>query len=197
MVWLLALTLSLAPICRAAAAPSGEELFVPPLDGWKVLMYRKHLGGIDLTELVPPNQSDQDWSEMLTIEEIAGAPTKSAADILAAQIDLIKTQCEDVGAGPIVPGTGNGYETALRVVACMRIKGWTKGEVHLYKVVHGRDANYMVSRVWRGPAFGKTSVPITPETEKDWVHFMDRVVLCDVRDPARPCPPAGGPNPAK
>jgi hypothetical protein len=84
----------------------------------------------------------------------------------------------------------NGYETALRAVACTKVKKWNQGEVSLYKAWKGRDAMYLVARSWRGEPFAKGHVPVTPEITLRWLALVQSIVLCDTQDPKRPCPVA-------
>lgn len=193
----------LAAIVLAAgllAAPAlsqegGERLYVLPPHGWQIGFHGRQ-GEIELTELVPPGQTIQDWSQMLTIQIISGEPNKTAQDIMNAQLERVRSECADAGAGPASPGVENGYETVIRAVACTRSKRYGKGELNLYKVLRGHERIYVVARSWRGEPFEKAHVPVPPETTMEWLNFMNRVVVCDSRDAKHPCPTAG-PGPGK
>lgn len=178
---------------------AGEQLFVPPPNGWKVGFHDRK-GNVDVTEVVPAGQTVTEWSEMLTVQVISGKPSKAAQDVLKDQLVDIQNACEDVGAGQANLGVENGYETALRAVACTKSKQWGKGELNLYKVLVGRDRIYIVSRSWRGEPFQKDRLPIPPEKTAEWLGFMQHVVVCDSRDPKHPCPStdqAGGAAPQR
>jgi hypothetical protein len=166
---------------------AGEQLYVPPPAGWKVA-YTNKQDNIEVTEVVPAGQNVQDWTEMLTVQVLLDKPVKSPEDILKEQMADFQKECDDVGAGPIGPERENGYDTALRAIACTRSKQWGKGELSLYKVLRGRDRTYIVSRTWRGEPFDKERLPVSPDVTKQWLLFMHQVVLCDSRDVQRPCP---------
>lgn len=166
---------------------TGEQLFVAPPKGWKVGFHDRK-GNIDVTEVLPADQTVTEWSEMLTVQVITGKPSKSPQDVLKDQLTDIQQACEDVGAGQASLGVENGFETAMRAVACTKSKQWGKGELNLYKVLAGRDRLYIVSRSWRGEPFTKDHLPLTQEMTTEWLAFMQHVTLCDSRDPKHPCP---------
>jgi len=177
------------PLCapQPATAAEGEQLYVAPPAGWTV-GFHKHQGNIDVTEVLPPNQTVQAWSEMLVVQVIGDKPSKGPQDLLKDQLDQINGGCDDVGAGPVNLAIENGYQTALRVIACTKLKQVGKGELGLYKVLMGRDRTYIVQRSWRGQPFDKEHQPLPAEKTQEWLSFMHHVVLCDTRDNQRPCP---------
>jgi hypothetical protein len=187
---LLAVGLTFAALAAEAqqpTPPSGEQLLVPPPLGWKVGYHQKQ-GNVEVTEVLPPGQTVQEWTEMLAVQVIAGPPQKTPQEILKDQLEQIRKDCQDIGAGPVNLGVENGYDTAVRAIACTRLKQWPKGELGLYKVMKGRDRLYIVQRSWRGEPFDKQHLPVPAETTQQWLAFMQQVVLCDPRDPHRPCP---------
>ncbi len=143
---------------------------------------------VELTEIVPPGQNQQNWTDQVAVNILYGPSQQSPQDLLAQRVQLIQRECEDTALGPVSPLVENGYETALRAVACTKAKKWGQGEVSLYKAWRGRDAMYLVARSWRGAPFDKTHVPVPPETTLQWLAFVQSIVLCDTRDPKRPCP---------
>ncbi len=174
----------------AAQQPSGEQLFVLPPQGWKIGFHDRQ-GNVEVTEVLPPDQTVQEWTEMLAVQVVIGKGQKMPQEVLKEQMSDIQKDCTDVGAGAVSLGVENGYDTAIRAIACTRLKKWPKGELGLYKVLRGRDRLYIVSRSWRGEPFEKSQLPLPPETTQAWLAFMQQVVLCDTRDPKRPCPKEG------
>ena len=175
------------PTAGGAEEMTGERLFVPFPKGW-TMGYHERKGTIEVTELVPPGQTVGDWQEMLTVQMMDGPAKGSGPDLLKERAEMIRQGCDDVGAGPPAVSKENGYETALRAVACTRSKQWGKGELTLFKAVLGKERTYIVSRSWRGEPFAKDNLPVPADTTKEWLNFMQRVVLCDTRDPERRCP---------
>ena len=177
----------------AQSMPSSEQLFLIPPPGW-VLAYHDRQGNVDLTELVPPGQTAREWTEMLTVQMITGKPESSPQEVLKNQLGEVQKACEDVGAGPVGAAVENGYDTALRAIACTKSKQWGKGELNLYKVIRGRERLYVVARAWRGAPFAKDKLPIGPDVTKQWLAFMQQVRVCDSRDAQHPCPNTAPPR---
>jgi hypothetical protein len=189
--------LLVAPAARAQQ--QGEHLYInfkTMLPGWTLIPTQRGQG-VELTEIVPPGQNQQNWTDQVAVNILYGTPKMTPVDLLAQRVQLIQRECEDSQVGAVVPGVDNGYETAVRAVACTKTKRWGQGEVSLFKAWRGRDAMYMVARSWRGAPFAKNARPVPPETTVQWLAFIQAVVLCDSRDPKRPCPvPAAAPAPA-
>ena len=170
------------------AQTGGEQLFVPPPPGW-IVIHNANEDGVETTGLSPQGQTAESWTDMLAVAVTPGAPKKTPQDILKDKLAEIETACESVGAGPVGIAQENGYDTAMRAIACPRTKSLGKGEISLLKAMNGKERSYLIIRAWRGPAFEKDQMPLPAETTKQWLAFMNRVVLCDSRDPARhPCP---------
>jgi hypothetical protein len=181
------LSSSVRPSLAAGDGLTGEQLFVLPPKGWTVA-YHDAKGNVDVTELLPPGQTLKAWTQMLTVQLVSGHADKSPQDVLKAQVEVVKNACEDIGAGQVNLAVENGYETALRAIACPKTKQWGDGELSLYKAIVGKDRTYLVWRSWRGPAFDKANLPVPAETTQEWLAFMRQVVVCDSRDPRRACP---------
>lgn len=167
--------------------PASEQLFILPPKGWTV-GYHDNKGNVDVSEVLPPGQTLKNWTEMLTVQIIGGMSNKPAQEVLKDQLEIVKNACEDIGAGQVSVATENGYETAMRAVACPKSKQWGDGELSLYKVISGRDRAYVVWRSWRGPSFDKDHLPVPAEVTAEWLTFMRQVMLCDMRDPKHACP---------
>lgn len=176
-----------SPATQAQAPLEGEQLFLLPPSGWQI-GFHDNKGNIELTELIPPGQNNHDWSDMLTVEIVAGAPSQSTRQVLDNQFTQLQQECAGLSAGPVAMDTQNGYEIGLRAVACTKSKKWGKGEVNLYKVIRGRERLYIISRSWRGEPFEAGKMPLPPETTANWLAAMQAVVVCDTRDPQRRCP---------
>ena len=185
----------LLPVAAARAVDPGEHLYVDlagKLPGWTVTPVPR-ANNIELSLIVPPGQTVKEWTDQVAVEIFYGQPHGTAQDLLAQRFAEIGKACEDTAMGPISPVIENGYDTALRAVACTKIKGRDQGEVTLYKAWVGKERMYLVARAWRGPAFDKGHVPVKPEVTLQWLSFIQSVVLCDTRDPRRPCPDAQAP----
>lgn len=192
----LVVLLGLAFAGAAVAEESSEHLYVnyrKMLPGWTVAPTQRG-PGVELTEIVAPGQSPQNWTDEVAVNIIYGAPKQSPQQLLADRIASVERECEDAAVGPVSPSVENGYETAMRATACTKVKRLGQGEVTLYKAWKGREAMYLVARSWRGPPFEKGHVPVPPETTLQWLAVIQSIVLCDSRDPKRPCPISAAPS---
>lgn len=195
---LVAVAIVLAGVAQAGSTT--ERLYINytgMLPGWTVIPTQRG-GNIELTEIVPPGQNRQNWTDQVAVNIVYGAPQQPPAELLAERFKAIEGECDQASFGPVSPSMDNGYETALRAVACTKVKKWNQGEVSLYKAFKGKEGMYLVARSWRGPPFEKGKVPVQPETTLKWLAFIQSVVLCDTADTKRPCPvAASGPAPAQ
>ena len=185
-LFLLLPVLVLQPVW-AQQGGGAEQLYLIPPPGWSVA-YHDQKGNVELTEILPPGQSLQNWSEMLTVELVQGKPTMDVQTTLKSRLDAIHEGCDDVGAGHVQLSVENGYDTGVRAFACPKSKRWGKGEVSLYKVILGRNRTYVVTRAWTGEPFPKDHMPVPSDTTEEWLAFMSRVILCDSGERLHPCP---------
>ena len=172
---------------HATQAQGVEQLMVLPPKGWKV-GYHEQRGTVEVTEIIPPDQTIEAWQDMLVVELIAGKPDKDVQTVLRERLEEIHRDCENVGAGEPQLSKENGYDTGVRAIACPRSQKWNKGEVSLFKVLLGNDRTYVVSRSWRSEPFEKQHVSLPSDKMEEWLTFMTQVTVCDPRDPAHPCP---------
>lgn len=178
----------------ALAQGAGEQLFVLPPKDW-IVVFHETKDGVELTELTPKGQTAKEWTDMLAIRIVAGKPGKSPQDFLKDLQKEVEAACDQAGAGPVSPASENGYDTAIRAVACPKSKIDSQGELSLIKVLRGEEAMYIVSRAWRGAAFEKDKLPVGPETTRQWLEMMGKTLLCDPKQPDRhPCPRPAGTN---
>jgi len=184
----------------AAAQPAGEHLYLDicrQLPGWTAQPTTSN-GQSEITAILPPGQTESNWTDSVAVEISYGVATKSPQQVLADEFATAQRDCDDAIAGPVSPTMANGYETALRAIECTKSKRWNRGEVDLYKALRGKEGMYVVVRAWSGQPFEKGHNPVTLETSLKWLAFMQTVVLCDTRDTQHPCPPPGPPcAPAK
>ncbi len=179
-------------LCAGAGAQAqqvggGEQLFLIPPAGWTIA-YHDTKGAVELTELTPPGQTAQNWTDMLTVELILGHPASDVQAMLTGRLETIHQDCSDVGAGQTQLAVENGYDTGIRAVACPKTKKDERGEISLYKVILGKDRTYVVSRAWSGKSYDKDKIPLPAQTTQEWIAFMSKVVVCDPRERTHPCP---------
>ncbi len=179
--------LLLAGSSAHAQTQGGEQLFLIPPAGWGITSHDVK-NNTELTELAPPGQTAQAWTDKLKVELIQGKPVADVQTVLNSLIKAVHEDCEDVGAGTAQLATENGYETGIRAVACPKTKADPHGEIALLKVILGKDRTYVISRAWNGKPYEKDKIPLPPQATDEWLSFMKKVAVCDPRDRAHPCP---------
>jgi hypothetical protein len=173
----------------SARAQGVEQLFLVPPTGWTIASHDVRNGTIEITELTPPGQSAQNWTDKLKVELVQGKPLADVQTVLTSLIKAVHEDCDDIGAGPAQIAVENGYDTGVRAVACPKTKKEpSRGEIGLLKVILGKDRTYIVSRLWSGKPYEKDKIPLPAQATDEWLNFMKRVTVCDPRDDKHPCP---------
>ncbi len=178
----LALTLAVF-LSLGSAMPSwaGERLQVPQLPGWKVISSAQDQAG-EVSELIPENEAADTWTRRVTVQGFRNVPI-GAGEFLEQVVQQTASVCDGATAGPVSLGKVNGLDAGTRTVACGTYKGDGRGTFTLYYVVRGREALYLVSRVWRGAPFNPSSMPISTGEMADWKAYVDAVGICDSKAP--------------
>lgn len=180
-----ALAVQAALPAAAEKPPQGEILLVNPPPTWNPEVLQKNDKGM-VTRLLPPGQTDKDWTEMITVQIQAGKGAMPRP-YLDSVVNYSRANCEAAGTGAVNETTINGYPYAAMTVTCTKGKASGKGSIVLIHAIRGTDALYVVQRQWRGPAFDKNqAAPMPREIAEQWRTFS--VGLCDTRDPKHPCP---------
>lgn len=179
--------LLLAGITLRAQAQGGEQLFLVPPPGWTIVGHDVK-NSTEVTELTPPTQSAQNWTDKLKVELVQGKPLADVQTVLTSLIKAVREDCDDIGAGPPQIAVENGYDTGVRAVACPKTKQAPHGEIGLLKVILGKERTYVISRLWSGKPYEKDKIPLPAQATDEWVAFMGKVTVCDPRDSKHPCP---------
>jgi hypothetical protein len=172
-------------VLAAQGALASERLQVPQLPGWKVVANVTDRAG-EVTELVPSNEGADTWTRRVSVQAFRGVPLTVPA-FLDQVVQKTAAVCDGATAGPPSLGQVGGVEAGTRTVACGRYKGDGRGTFTLHFAIRGREAFYVVSRIWRGEPFNPAAMPIGAAELQDWTDYVAGIDLCDTRDPARPC----------
>ena len=172
---------------EARAQQGGEQLFLIPPVGWGIVAHEVK-GAQEMTELAPPGQTAETWTDKLKVELIQGKPAADVQTVLNSLIKAVQEDCDDVGAGAPNLSVENGYDSGIRAVACPKTKKTARGEIGLLKVIVGKDRTYVVSRLWSGQPYPKDKIPLPGQTSDEWLAFMSKVTVCDPRERTHPCP---------
>lgn len=193
-----ALLLSVSAACAQAPGAPGkapstsdlsgnERLLMATPPGWQPGATQRTEKGV--TSMVyPPGQKPDNWSDMLVVQVFPGHQG-SPRQYVEMVIETSRSTCEAIGPSPVTERSLNGYPAAALTVSCTRGLRTGKGGLVMVQAIRGREALYVVQRLWQGPAFARNdAVPVPQETLKEWGAFARTVGLCDMTNPKNPCP---------
>lgn len=166
-------------------ARASERLQIPQMPGWKVIANIADRAG-ESTDLIPAGETPETWTRRITIQAFRGVPLTVPA-FLEQVVQRTAEVCDGATAGPAALGKVSGLDAGTRSVACGRYKGDGRGTFTLHYVIRGREALYVINRMWRGEPFNPSTTPIAADELRDWTDYVDAIEVCDGRDPARPC----------
>lgn len=179
----LSLCLGLASSVMAAnveAADTGEERLLISVPAGYTVADRQENGSQLSAELVPSDQSADNWRDRLVIQVFAQKPVKTPAAFRRALTAHWRVRCPGAESAPIRDGHENGYAFAVWMLACDHSATTDGREFAWFKAIQGRDAFYLVQRSFAyAPA---------RETVRRWMRYLHAIEVCDSRIPERACP---------
>lgn len=166
-------------ISNSAFAQMKDENFLVTMpDGFKVGFQNKTPTS-RITELVPRNETVQDWSQMVTVQIYTGVPNLTPPKLYESMVALWAQACSGYNGINIAEGVENGYQTMTWLFVCPLLDTTGKPEATFFKVIQGKDAFYVAQRAYRYK-------PSNEETQAALL-YMQSIKACDSRVPARPC----------
>jgi hypothetical protein len=173
----LLLTLLAAP-APAAAQLVNENLLVVMPTGYKIGFQTKK-NNMDMSEMVPSNQTVDDWTEMVTVQIFHGmtAPPEQFKGTLEQRWSAA---CPNSTSAPIASAVENGYATLVWLFDCPHNPATGKPEITWFKAVQGNDSFYLVQKAFK---FAPSKDQVV-----QWTKYLNVVQVCDSRLPDRACP---------
>lgn len=168
------LLLSALWLISASGALAGERLLVPQLDGWRPVVGHAGPAG-EVTEMIPEHESPDSWTRRMTVQAFRGVDLP-VAEFLDKAAKGMAEPCVHPVIEPPRLGRLESAEAGSRLVACGRNADGS-GEVSMFYAIGGREAFYVVSRSWRGPAFDSAPHPVPDAEMAEWISFMRSVRL--------------------
>lgn len=164
----------------AQAKLEGENLLQPLPGGFKVANEQAE-GHASLTEMVPVDESVDQWTRMVTTQVYRGL---SDASFFAKYKEQMKDRwskaCDVADTKPFSDSSENGYATHVWLQVCAFNDKQKKSEVTLFKFIQGRDATYVVQMAFHfQPAKAQLA---------ESMAYLGKVTVCDTRRADSPCP---------
>ncbi len=165
----------------AHAQMKDENLLVSVPAGYKI-GYRAHNSKQLITEMVPKDETVEDWSEMVMVQIYRELKTVAPKDFRSH----IRRQWNAACAGSSIADEGdktvNRYPAATWMLVCPLNPKSGKPEVTMFKAIQGRDSLYVVQKAFKWTP--------RPDEKTSWGIYLEKITVCDTRLPDRACPVA-------
>lgn len=175
------LALCLLLLASPAFAFEGENLLAELPPGYKIDFQQKKKNSIQITEMVPANESVQNWTEMLTVQVFNGMKGTTPDQFRARMEKLWSGSCANALTRPIATTVEKGYPIAVWMMFCPTNKETGKPESTWFKAIQGQDSFYVVQKAFK---FDPSSEQVVK-----WTLYLKKVAVCDTRVRERACPP--------
>ncbi len=181
---------TLVLVCLFSLPARAEERLAMPMfpTGWAESFARP--GDQEIVEYVPPGQTAENWQRKITLEiyhNLNNLPLDTFQRRAAARNREV---CDGVVEGSFQSGVNNGFASAFWTLGCEGNRITGKGEARYTKIIQGASGLYILSQVWRTPAYAKAKGgPNIPALEIEAaMAFLTSAVICDADNPQHPCP---------
>lgn len=175
----------------AAETLHNEQLFVGIPDGWQKI-YENSDGTGSIAEYVPPGETTESWSEMLTLQHYPNVVI-DIPSYLQQVIERFTDGCVQGRHDGPRRATEGAYPAGTAFVECRgpdpakAMPGVVLKSIEFVaiKAIQGRTALYVVQRAWHGndPSYH----PLNFETANQWLGVVRDAELCDLDDRSQTC----------
>jgi len=172
--------------------PLGQERLMMPLfpADW-VEVFRDN-GPIEIVEYIPSGQKPQNWQDKITLQVYHNLNDLPLDSIQRRTQGQNRNRCTGVIEGPLQSGLNNGYASAFWTLGCRYLKDVIAadggvGETQYTKAIQGQRTLYVLSRLWRTPAFGGDGPAIDATAISDAVAFLTTSIVCVPGSADHPC----------
>jgi len=156
-----------------------ENLLVEVPMGFKV-DYESKQDNIVINEMVPQNESVNDWTTMVTVQIFLGETNTTPEQYQETMTQSWSNACQGSEYYPVADGAENGYNFVLWQLYCPINPSTQKVEFTYMKAIQGNDSFYLVQVAFRHEP--------SDEEITQWIQYLKRVQVCDSRIPDRACP---------
>ena len=158
----------------ASAFLPGENLLSPLPKGWKVAHTSDQKGISQIMEIVPENQTLQNWRRMITVQNIYSLKNTDPQQFAGRFISSFQATCPKIQVFQSSHDQNASGRPNLRLYLLNPECGKRPAESVLILVLKGNDALHVVQYAWR-------PTPPTPQELKEGNAYLDRIRFCDTR----------------
>jgi len=192
-IFIFTLTLSMvACTTRPATNPipsyeSSERLLAKPPADWK-LIYQLNNISTRLSEFVPPQETDSEWTTKLSFESFKELVDSDPIEVLLAEVNIERKNCSFVQHFNLFSGLENNFPSSVRLFLCGENTFVNMGEVMMIKAIAGNDYFYFIKILKRIVPFDVDQPEFAKEEIAVWSNYIRSISLCDPGKPEHPCP---------
>lgn len=174
--------------------PLAAERLSMPLFPANWIEVHRETAPVEVVEYVPQGQTAAAWQDKILLQVYHNLNDLPLDAIQRRQQGQNRNRCTGVIEGLMQSGINNGYPSAFWTLGCRALKvggpgiAGTVGETQYTKAIQGESALYVLSRLWRTPAFGGDGPAIAPAAINDGVAFLTTSIVCVPGSDAHPCP---------
>ena len=164
---------------EAGTGMENENLLVEVPTGFKI-DYQAEQNNMVINEMVPQNESVNDWTTMVTVQIFLGETNTTPEQYQETMTQSWFNACQDSESYPVANGDENGYNFVLWQLYCPLNPSTQKVEYTYMKAIQGKDSFYLV----------QVAVRHEPSSDEitQWMNYLREVQVCDTRIPERACP---------
>jgi hypothetical protein len=164
--------------------------------GWK-LGYKDEKPLQSIYELVPKDQSVENWSEMITVQgykDLGAREGSSPRFFLEVLQSRLRQPCgPDFITQNLGPQTIDGHAAHAVILGCPKMGAPASGakigqsEIALYVAIKGKKDMYLFHHAMRGDAFDPKTPPITADNVSKLIAKTDPLMVCALDVSEREC----------
>lgn len=165
----------------------GQKVLFNVPEGWKPAFEQASQEHY-ISEMVPKDESKENWTQMFTIQGFKGAAQKIPPQgMLAVTVNMHKALCgNQVTVEDLGPGTISGFKTHRALIGCAAIakdhpSGLKAGmsEIAYYIVVQGKEDVYVFHKAQRGKKYDPENPPLTKANAEEFMEEFRPIRLCE------------------
>jgi hypothetical protein len=171
--------LTVAPPPAAAQTLQDENLLTGLPSGFRVAS-RGRVESMSGSEYVPQGETVENWTRMITVQIFHNVHNVSPDTFADGMRTRWTGACMGASVEKLKGGLDHGYPYGLWRFLCPLNPQTGKPENTFMKFVQGKDAFYGVQYAFRSE--------LTPDKTSTATAYLDQAMVCDTRDPTKPCP---------
>ncbi len=162
-----------------SAELKNENLLQNVPDGYKI-DYQSKEQNVIIMEMVPEQQSVNNWDEMVTTQIMLGLKNVTPETFQASMQKMWSDACQGAQFATMKQGKENGYSFSFWMQGCPNNPETGKPEFTFLKAIQGNDSFYVVQKAFK---FNPSKDQIV-----QWSQYLRSVGVCDSRLPKSKCP---------